>query len=103
MGMGGLSRENITHINMAGNGIKKLDGHEFSGFRDKCLVPHMMMKASKAALPKEVCVSVYVCVRVCVCVCLSVCVYVCVMMRASKAAFPKEVCESVYLCVYVCV
>ena len=26
----------------AGNGLKRLDGNEFSGYRDKCLVPHMM-------------------------------------------------------------
>jgi Leucine-rich repeat (LRR) protein len=46
-GMGGLTRANMTHITLAGNGLRRLEGHELSGYRDKCLVPHMM-RAGKA-------------------------------------------------------
>ena len=41
-GMGGMMRRNMTSMTLAGNGLKRLDGNELAGYREKCLVPHMM-------------------------------------------------------------
>jgi hypothetical protein len=35
-GRGAHTRGNITHINLAGNGIKMLNGHEFRSYADVC-------------------------------------------------------------------